>query len=52
MMWPLAARQIIVPRCRGLLRGTPTTTRLSTGVVVMVKGGEIFGLYPLAGPAW
>jgi hypothetical protein len=51
MMWPLAARQTIVPCCRGLLRGTVTTTRFSTGATVIVKAGEIFGLYPLAGPA-
>jgi hypothetical protein len=44
MTWPLAARHIIVPRCRGLLRGTPTTTRFSTGAVVTVNGGEILGL--------
>lgn len=47
MMWPLAARQIIVGTHIGPpppLRGTLTTTSLLTGMVVIVKGGEVFGL--------
>jgi hypothetical protein len=41
---PSAERQIIVPCCSGLLRGTVTATRFPTGAVVIVKAGDILGL--------
>lgn len=54
MMWPLAACQITFAWWMAPppgLRGTLTTTSLLTGAIVVAKGGEIFGLYPLARPA-
>ena len=42
MMWPLAARQVIVARpIVPPLRGTLTTMTLPTGLVVTVTAGEM-----------
>jgi hypothetical protein len=51
---PSAARQIILGFQIGPpspLRGMLRTSSLLIGALVIVNGGEIFGLYPLARPA-